>query len=103
MIRNLSNKFSFLIEKAIDNVDERNVDPKDWLENYDPAIVVPTHIVYYDAVRKGKTKDDVPIGLRGVDVSVGQAQLAKKQENSQGGREDWLMIISPSDWINTAT
>ena len=55
-------------------------------EFYDPAIVVPTTIVYYDEVRKGKTKDEVTIGLRGVDVSVEKS--VTKQKNSHGGKED---------------
>jgi len=45
VIRNVSNKFNFLIEYALDNIDEnlfddeRNVDPKDWLENYNPELI----------------------------------------------------------------
>ena len=45
VIRNITNKFHFLIECALENIDdsfyddERNINPKDWLQNYDPYII----------------------------------------------------------------
>ena len=75
--------------KRIGHKDSRHLYKK-CKEHYKP-VEVPTTVVYFDEVRKGRTKEDVTIGLTGLLPSNGEstqkAQSLEKPERLATGRD----------------